>query len=67
MAGLLLPGKPALGVVRYKNAFYVFAHQVALRHFMYHPEVSQSARFPAVAAAALRLHDFARVPSFEHL
>lgn len=37
--GLLLPGKPALGVVRYRNAFYVFAHEVAIKHFLKHPEV----------------------------
>jgi hypothetical protein len=41
--GLLLPGKPALGVVRYRNAFYVFAHEVAIKHFLKHPEVRSSA------------------------
>ncbi|CAM9435030.1 unnamed protein product, partial [Scytosiphon promiscuus] len=37
--GLLLPGKPELGVIRYKNRFYVFAHQVAIATFMDDPEV----------------------------
>jgi len=36
--GLLLPGRPALGVVRYRNKFYVFAHAVALQAFMEDPE-----------------------------
>ena len=36
--GLLLPGKPALGVVRYTNQFFVFAHAVALQSFMGDPE-----------------------------
>ncbi|KAJ8599472.1 hypothetical protein CTAYLR_008051 [Chrysophaeum taylorii] len=35
--GLLLPGKPALGVVRYKGACYVFAHEVAVRAFVRSP------------------------------
>mmetsp|Transcript_38761 Transcript_38761/g.51075 ORF Transcript_38761/g.51075 Transcript_38761/m.51075 type:complete len:685 (-) Transcript_38761:228-2282(-) len=36
--GLLLPGRPELGVVRYKNSFYVFAHEVAIRSFIDNPE-----------------------------
>lgn len=36
--GLLLPGKPELGVIRYKNRFFVFAHQVAISTFMNDPE-----------------------------
>jgi len=36
--GLLLPGRPELGVVRYKNAFYVFAHEVAIKSFLDNPE-----------------------------
>lgn len=36
--GLLLPGKPELGVIRYKNRFFVFAHQVAIATFMNDPE-----------------------------
>lgn len=36
--GLLLPGKPELGVIRYKNRFFVFAHQVAITTFMNDPE-----------------------------
>ncbi|CAB1098439.1 unnamed protein product [Ectocarpus sp. CCAP 1310/34] len=37
--GLLLPGKPELGVIRYKNRFFVFAHQVAMATFMTDPEL----------------------------
>lgn len=37
--GLLLPGKPNLGVIRYKNRFYVFVHQVAMCSFIKDPEV----------------------------
>lgn len=37
--GLLLPGKPELGVIRYKNRFYVFAHQVAIATFIGNPEL----------------------------
>lgn len=36
--GLLLPGKPELGVVRFKNRFFVFAHQVAINTFMEDPD-----------------------------
>lgn len=36
--GLLLPGKPELGVIRYKNRFFVFAHQVAITTFINDPE-----------------------------
>jgi len=35
--GLLLPGKPNLGVVQYKNAFYVFTHELALQSFLDDP------------------------------
>lgn len=37
--GLLLPGKPELGVIRYQNRFFVFAHQVAINTFMDNPDV----------------------------
>lgn len=36
--GLLLPGKPVQGVVAYENAYYVFAHEVALEAFMENPK-----------------------------
>ena len=36
-SGLLLPGKPALGVVQFRDAFYVFAHEVALHSFLDDP------------------------------
>lgn len=35
--GLLLPGKPNLGVVQYNNTFYVFAHELALQSFLDDP------------------------------
>lgn len=35
--GLLLPGNPALGVVRYKNSFNVFVHEEALKAFLANP------------------------------
>jgi hypothetical protein len=35
--GLLLPGNPALGVVRYKNTFNVFVHEEALQAFLKNP------------------------------
>jgi hypothetical protein len=35
--GLLLPGKPGLGVVQYNDTFYVFAHEVALQAFLDDP------------------------------
>ena len=37
-AGLLLPGKPALGVIQYNGKYYVFAHEVALNVFLSDPE-----------------------------
>ena len=36
--GLLVPGKPALGVVRYENMYYVCEHSLAIRAFMESPE-----------------------------
>ncbi|GMH76935.1 hypothetical protein TrLO_g9985 [Triparma laevis f. longispina] len=36
-SGLLLPGKPALGVVQFSNSFFVFAHEVALQGFLDDP------------------------------
>lgn len=36
--GLLVPGKPSLGVVRYNNAYYVCDHNVALTAFLKDPE-----------------------------
>jgi Domain of unknown function len=36
--GLLLPGKPALGVVRYQNMYYVCEHAKAIASFMLYPE-----------------------------
>jgi len=35
--GLLLPGNPALGVVRYKNSFNVFVHEEALKAYLADP------------------------------
>ncbi|KAJ1457294.1 hypothetical protein M885DRAFT_462058 [Pelagophyceae sp. CCMP2097] len=62
--GLLLPGKPALGVVKYKGASYVFAHAVALQAFMDQAESIRAGVVSAAKAAPelvhlLRLeHDF---------
>jgi len=36
--GLLVPGKPSLGVVRYNNAYYVCDHHLALTAFLKDPE-----------------------------
>lgn len=36
--GLLIPGKPNLGIVRYNNQYFVFDHNVALSAFMNDPE-----------------------------
>ncbi|KAG5182608.1 hypothetical protein JKP88DRAFT_257717 [Tribonema minus] len=36
--GLLLPGRPELGVQRWRNAHYVFAHKVAAEAFQKSPE-----------------------------
>ena len=36
--GLLLPGKPGLGVVRYQNMYYVCEHAKAIASFMLEPE-----------------------------
>ncbi|CAE7818484.1 CFAP206 [Symbiodinium microadriaticum] len=36
--GLLVPGKPALGVIRYENMYYVCEHTMAIRAFMEAPE-----------------------------
>jgi hypothetical protein len=36
--GLLLPGKPQFGIVRYENRYYVFDHLVALNAFIREPE-----------------------------
>ena len=36
--GLLLPGKPALGVVRYNNLYYVCEHVKAMKSFMEDPK-----------------------------
>jgi hypothetical protein len=36
--GLLVPGKPSLGIVRYENQYYVCDHVMALQAFMKKPE-----------------------------
>lgn len=36
--GLLIPGKPSLGIVRYNNLYYVCDHAVAIRQFMKDPD-----------------------------
>lgn len=37
-SGLLVPGKPALGVIRYDNMHYVCEHKTAIKAFMEQPE-----------------------------
>mmetsp|Transcript_11374 Transcript_11374/g.18504 ORF Transcript_11374/g.18504 Transcript_11374/m.18504 type:complete len:747 (-) Transcript_11374:245-2485(-) len=37
-SGLLVPGKPALGVIRYDNMYYVCEHKTAIKNFMEEPE-----------------------------
>jgi hypothetical protein len=37
-SGLLVPGKPALGVIRYDNMYYVCEHKTAIKSFMEEPE-----------------------------
>ena len=36
--GLLMPGKPALGIVRHGDQFFAFAHATALQAFLEEPE-----------------------------
>lgn len=36
--GLLIPGRPGLGVVRYENLYYVFDHLIGIKEFMEDPE-----------------------------
>lgn len=35
--GLLVPGKPSLGVIRYNNLYYVCEHKIAIKAFMNDP------------------------------
>jgi len=37
-SGLLVPGKPSLGVVRYNNSYYVCDHNIALTAFLRNPD-----------------------------
>ena len=54
--GLLLPGKPAIGVVRYRNMYYVFAHAVALEAFMAKPETIRAGVLRLAAASPELIH-----------
>lgn len=36
--GLLVPGRPALGIVRFENMCYVFDHLIGIKEFMEDPE-----------------------------
>ncbi|CAM9135605.1 unnamed protein product [Ectocarpus sp. 8 AP-2014] len=54
--GLLLPGKPELGVIRYKNRFFVFAHQVAIATFMSDPELFLKATLERAVASPELIH-----------
>lgn len=60
--GLLLPGNPGLGVVRYRNSFNVFMHEESLTAFMANPEfyvegVLSAARKNTELIHLLRLQD----------
>ena len=60
--GLLLPGKPGLGVVKYRGGYYVFAHAVALKAFMRRPrdlkrQVLERAKTSPELIHLLRLQD----------
>jgi hypothetical protein len=37
-SGLLVPGKPSLGVIRYNNSYYVCDHNIALTAFLRNPD-----------------------------
>lgn len=41
--GLLIPGKPALGVIRYQNAYFVCDHETAISAFLEQPNFYLSA------------------------
>jgi hypothetical protein len=36
--GLLIPGRPVFGIVRYMNLYYVCDHEIAIRNFMEDPD-----------------------------
>eukprot|EP01036_Dinobryon_divergens_P026136 gene26135-34748_t len=36
--GLLLPGKPALGIIRHQNLYYVFDHVIGIKAFIRNPD-----------------------------
>jgi hypothetical protein len=36
--GLLIPGKPGLGIVRFENQYYVFDHALGIKSFMQNPQ-----------------------------
>jgi hypothetical protein len=52
--GLLVPGRPALGIVRFENLCYVFDHLVGIKEFMQDPEKYLT----AVREMALRHPEF---------
>ena len=54
--GLLLPGKPALGVVKYRGAYYVFAHAVAMTAFMQRPDLVKNQVLETAAMAPELVH-----------
>ena len=54
--GLLLPGKPALGVVKYRGSCYVFANAVALKAFMSDPEAVREKVIEQATAAPELVH-----------
>lgn len=52
--GLLIPGKPSLGIVRYDNMYYVFDHPLSIKAFMENPTKYLS----AIRERALRNPEF---------
>lgn len=54
--GLLLPGKPELGVIGYKNRFFVFAHQVAISAFIDEPDLFLTGTLQRAAVSPELIH-----------
>lgn len=70
--GLLLPGKPELGVIRYNNRFFVFANQVAIKTFMDDPDLFVQGALQRAALSPelihlLRLQDSFPETSITHM
>lgn len=64
--GLLLPGKPELGVIRYQNKFFVFAHQVAINTFMDDPDLFIKGTIERAALSPELIHLLRLQDDFPH-